>query len=77
MKFALGDLRGLGVPLDRTSTRPLPIVKEIIDARVYNGVHYRTPVVEGAILGRKVAKRVAKFYFQPTDAHVPQGPKRK
>lgn len=52
------------------------IVKEIIDARVYNGVHYRTSVVEGAILGRKVAQWVAKFYFQPTDAHVPQGPKR-
>ena len=53
------------------------IVKEIIDARVYNGVHYRTSVVEGSILGRKVANWVAKFYFQPTGAHVPQGPKRK
>jgi hypothetical protein len=52
------------------------IIKEIIDARVYNGVHYRTSVVDGTILGRKVAKWVAKFYFQPTDAHVPQGPKR-
>jgi hypothetical protein len=53
------------------------IVKEIIDARVYNGVHYRTSVVEGTIVGRKVANWVAKFYFQPTDAHVPQGPKGK
>jgi hypothetical protein len=51
------------------------IVKEIIDARVYNGVHYRTSVVEGTILGRKVAQWVAKFYFQPTDAHIPRGPK--
>jgi len=52
------------------------IIKEIIDARVYNGVHYRTSVVEGTILGRKVAQWVAKFYFQPMGAHVPQGPKR-
>jgi len=52
------------------------IIKEIIDARVYNGVHYRTSVVEGTILGRKVAQWVAKFYFQPTGAHVPRGPKR-
>ena len=52
------------------------IVREIIDARVYNGVHYRTSVVEGAVLGRKVANWVAKFYFQPTGAHIPQGPKR-
>jgi hypothetical protein len=42
---------------------------------VYNGVHYRTSVVHGTILGRKVAKWVAKFYFQPAGAHVPQGPK--
>jgi hypothetical protein len=53
------------------------IVKEIIDARVYNGVHYRTSVVEGAVLGRKVAQWVAKFYFQPTDANIPGGPKKK
>jgi len=52
------------------------IIKEIIDARVYNGVHYRTSVVEGTVLGRKVAQWVAKFYFQPAGAHVPQGPKR-
>jgi hypothetical protein len=51
-------------------------VREIIDARVYNGVHYRTSVVEGAVLGRKVAQWVAKFYFQPTGAHIPRGPKR-
>jgi hypothetical protein len=52
------------------------IVKEIIDARVYNGVHYRTSVVDGTIIGRKVAQWVAKFYFQPVDAHIPRGPKR-
>ena len=43
------------------------IVEEIIDARVYNGVHYRTSVVRGARIGRKVAKWVAKHYFQPVD----------
>lgn len=43
------------------------IVKEIIDARVYNGVHYRESDVQGAKLGRKVAKWVAKHYFKPVD----------
>jgi hypothetical protein len=52
------------------------IVKEIIDARVYNGVHYRTSVVQGAVLGRKVAQWVSRYYFQPVGAHIPQGPKR-
>jgi hypothetical protein len=61
---------------DRSFDSTDDIVKEIIDARVYNGVHYRTSVVHGTIIGRKVAQWVAKFYFQPVDAHIPQGPKR-
>jgi hypothetical protein len=52
------------------------IIREIIDARVYNGVHYRTSVVQGSILGHKVAQWVARYYFQPIGAHIPQGPKR-
>jgi hypothetical protein len=53
------------------------IIKEIIDARVYNGVHYRTSVIQGSILGHKVAQWVARYYFQPVGAHIPQGPKRR
>jgi hypothetical protein len=53
------------------------IIKEIIDARVYNGVHYRTSVIQGSILGRKVSQWVARYYFKPVGAHVPQGPKRR
>jgi len=53
------------------------IIKEIIDARVYNGVHYRTSVIQGSILGHKVAQWVARYYFQPVDAHIPRGPKRR
>ncbi len=53
------------------------IVKEIIDARVYNGVHYRTSVVHGAVLGRKVAQWVSKHYFQPVDdSHPAHGRKK-
>jgi hypothetical protein len=52
------------------------IIREIIDTRVYNGVHYRTSVVQGAVLGHKVAQWVARYYFQPVGAHIPQGPKR-
>jgi hypothetical protein len=43
------------------------IVDEIINARVYNGVHYRTSVVRGASIGRKVARWVARRHFQPLD----------
>jgi hypothetical protein len=44
------------------------IVREIIDARVYNGVHYRTSVVHATVLGRKVAQWVARYYFLPIDS---------
>ena len=40
-------------------------LKEIIDARVWGGIHFRTADVQGAVLGRKVAHWLAKHYFQP------------
>jgi hypothetical protein len=41
------------------------IVKAVEDARVFAGFHYRTSCVRGAVLGKRVAKYVAKNYFQP------------
>jgi hypothetical protein len=43
------------------------IVKEIIDARIYGGMHYRTSGVHGTVIGSKVAHYVAKHYFRPVD----------
>ncbi len=40
-------------------------IKEIIDARVWAGIHFRTADVQGAVLGRKVAEFLDKNYFQP------------
>lgn len=41
------------------------LTKEIIDARVWAGIHYRTSDVTGANLGRKVAHWTLKRYFLP------------
>lgn len=41
------------------------IIKEIIDARVYGGMHYRFSGVHGSTMGRKVADWIADNYFQP------------
>ena len=38
---------------------------EIIDARVWAGVHYRFSGVAGVVLGRKVAKYDLRRAFQP------------
>ena len=42
-------------------------LKEIIDARVWSGIHFRTADVQGAVLGKKVAHELRKHYFQPLD----------
>jgi hypothetical protein len=41
-------------------------LKEIIDARVWSGIHFRTADVQGAVLGKKVARYLQKNYLQPT-----------
>jgi hypothetical protein len=40
-------------------------LKEIIDARVWGGIHFRTADVQGAVMGKKIAHILEKNYFQP------------
>jgi hypothetical protein len=42
-------------------------LKEIIDARVWGGIHFRTADVQGSVLGKKVAHYLEKHYFQPAN----------
>jgi hypothetical protein len=42
-------------------------LKEVIDARVWGGIHFRTADVQGAVLGMKIAHYLRKHYFQPQD----------
>jgi hypothetical protein len=40
-------------------------IKEIINARVWAGIHFRTADVQGAVMGKKIAHVLEKNYFQP------------
>jgi PAP2 superfamily. len=40
-------------------------LNEVIDARVWAGIHYRTADTQGAVLGKKVAQYMSKHYFLP------------
>ena len=40
-------------------------LKEIIEARIWAGLHYRTADVQAQKLGRKVVQYMTKHYFQP------------
>jgi len=63
---------GVNHAFDRTQDA----LKEVIEGRIFGGMHYRTSVVHGIVMSNKVAHFVAKNYFLPVeDIHVPQGPK--
>ena len=51
----------------RSFERLSDALKEIIDARVWGGIHFRTADVQGAVLGKKVAHWLKQHYFQPAD----------
>jgi hypothetical protein len=42
-------------------------LKEIIDARVWGGIHFRTADVQGAVLGKKIARYLEQHYFLPVN----------
>jgi hypothetical protein len=44
------------------------VAKEMYDARVWAGLHFRTSMLEAAWIGRKVARYVVANFFQPTGA---------
>jgi hypothetical protein len=39
---------------------------EIIDARVWGGIHFRTADVVGAVIGKKIVHWMDRHYFTPT-----------
>ena len=47
-------------PFDRFSKA----LKEIIDARVWGGIHFRTADVQGAVMGKKIANYMEQNYFE-------------
>jgi hypothetical protein len=49
----------------RSFDRFSDILSEVIDARVWAGIHFRTADVQGAVLGNKVAHYLRRHYFQP------------
>lgn len=55
------------VQTDRTYEHLNLLMKEIGDARVWAGLHWRHSVHHGAQIGRRVAALVAKRYFRPLE----------
>ena len=62
MAFAVTNT---GTGVTRTYTRFSDVPAETIDARIYQGLHFRTADEQGAELGKDVARYRARHYFHP------------
>ena len=51
----------------RSFDRFSDVLREVIDARVWGGIHFRTADTQGSVLGHKVAHYLEKNYFQPAE----------
>lgn len=56
-----------GGGVTHTFQRTQDALKEVIDGRIYGGMHYRTSVVHGIVVSNKVAHWISKHYFLPVD----------
>ena len=63
--IAWADTNNAG--LTRSFTRFSHAIEEIVDARVWSGIHFRTADEQGARIGREVAKWRDKHYFRPAN----------
>jgi hypothetical protein len=64
-KMAFGGRNSVN-GIERDFSRFSDAIKEITDARVWAGLHFRTADVHGSVIAKKVAHWRDKHYFQPT-----------
>ena len=66
VKITLVSGRSLnGVPIPpRTFNRFSDALDEVVEARIWGGIHFRTADVQGTTIGKKVAKYIRKHYFK-------------
>jgi hypothetical protein len=66
IEFDLVSSRFPGAPAQtRHFARFSQAIEEVIEARVWGGIHFRTADTQGAQLGRQVARWQRKHYFRP------------
>jgi hypothetical protein len=61
--FTIPSLTGLG---DRHFDRPGDLTADVSNGRIWGGIHFRSAVVDGAGIAKKVANWVLSHHFQPS-----------
>jgi hypothetical protein len=51
----------------RSFSRISQMIKEVLDARVWGGIHFRTADMQGSVIGMKVSHYLVKHAFAPLD----------
>lgn len=54
-----------GAPVTLDYERFTDVIDDTIDARVWLGIHFRTPDAQGAEIGKDVSHWLDKNHFQP------------
>ncbi len=67
LNFQMTTTNALATQKTRTFTRLSQAEQEVIDARVYVGIHYRNSDTTAAAQGRRVAHWVFRHYLRPID----------
>jgi hypothetical protein len=62
---ATPTIAGVSTPMTRSYSRFWDVTEDTIVARMYQGIHFRTPDEQGAELGKSVANWVAAHELQP------------
>jgi hypothetical protein len=63
-KLAWSDTNNAG--LERSFTRLSHAIDEVVDARVWSGIHFRTADEQGEHIGRQIARWRQRHFFRPT-----------
>jgi hypothetical protein len=68
LSFQMTTTNALALQKTRAFTHLSQAEQEVVDARVYSGIHYRNSDTSAREQGRRVAKWVFKHYFRPVEA---------
>ena len=69
LEFTITTANGLANPKTRTYSKLSDAIDDVVDARVYAGIHYRTSDLHGVTQGKRVAKHVFEHYLREADQH--------
>ena len=64
---ATPTIAGVPTPMTRSYKHFTDVPEETIVARMYQGIHFRTPDEQGAKLGKHVANWVGEHELEPVD----------